>query len=229
VWMSDVLVQLAWVYDDDHGDGVPGVSSQQNIRSPSWSWISVDYPVRFVYGIETEGGEQMSLDVPHDRGEVGDMDLVTYAQQSTEQFTLKLTREAMAQPTSFEAVDENGRIQVVMERRREWQVHELKGVLDPGRTPPKKIHLLRLAQHHALWGEVAIFLILKRVGMPKGDGDGEDLGTFKRTGIGSTSFEKMHDFLRLASKVRCRLFRCGSWEFWLNEVVIIRLGEWKFE
>ena len=200
LWMSDIMLELAWAFDEKAGI-VPSVASkdQERLRSPSWSWISVDYPITWLYDVEERGN-----DVQDDQAAAalngGDgrdtcaEDLVAYSQRSTEQFTLRL-RERMAQPTNFEAVEkEGGRIHIIMEKRRNWEVHELTGMLDPGRELPKKLHLLRLIHSNGMiLDDAAIFLILKRVGMPNKEVYG-DLGSFKRIGIGTASFEKMQDF-----------------------------------
>ena len=190
VWVDLITFQLAWMCDES-----VDTPCQKAFRSPSWSWVSVDYPITWM----SEGiFEPTPLANLFGRSFATDWqkrELEAFAKQDTKYFTLDVRGE-LAQPKIVQVEENKGRFYLIMAKNRGWQIEEARGVLDPGRAPPEEVYLLPL--YHTLLGfenvdgqhDMTIYLVLERLDIPKKE-ERDSLGTFRRIGIGFVPYSAM--------------------------------------
>ena len=197
LWSGALAEQLLWSYDkaDAHRTlGPPEldllwVPPGWKPRQPSWSWISVDYPVAFFTGQDAEALDWHVRVVGWDRDRMAD--LATYRDRPHE-MELRLEGGLLRLPITAERLDRQVPVQRVLTMRYGQQVIELHITVDPGCSIPPGLLALRVSSFSG-YGAVpgprsTWFLLLQRVH--------HGINRFKRIGTGSGPNDAVDDAFR---------------------------------
>ena len=197
LWSGALAAQLLWSYDkaDAHRTLGPPVLNLLWVppgwkpRQPSWSWISVDYPVAFFTGQDAEALDWHVRVVGWDRDRMAD--LATYRDRPHE-MELRLEGGLLRLPITAERLDRQVPVQRVLTMRYGQQVIELHITVDPGCSIPPGLLALRVSSFSG-YGAVpgprsTWFLLLQRVH--------HGINRFKRIGTGSGPKDAVDDAFR---------------------------------
>lgn len=197
LWSGALAAQLLWSYDkaDAHRTLGPPmldllwVPPGWKPRQPSWSWISVDYPVGFWTGQDAEALDWHVRIVGWDRDRMAD--LAAY-RDTPHEMELRLEGGLLRLPIAAERLDRQVPVQRLLQLRYGQQVVEICIIVDPGCSIPAGLWALRVSSFSGYGGvpgpRHTWLLLLQRVH--------HGINRFKRIGIGSGPKDAVDDAFR---------------------------------
>ncbi|KAK3900309.1 HET-domain-containing protein [Staphylotrichum tortipilum] len=196
LWSGALAKQLLWTYDAADAHRTLGPPTLNLVwvppgwkpRQPSWSWISVDYPVAF-WGQDSEALVWHIRVVGWDRALL--TDLAAYRTRSHE-MELRLEGALLRIPIPAERLDLQKPVSRVMPLRFGRQVVEMEITIDPGCSIPRDLYALRVSSfsgHGGVPGRSATYFLLLERAHPT-------INQFKRIGVGSGDKDPVDEAFR---------------------------------
>lgn len=213
VWLEDLHKQLLWTHDPrlvTRSLGPPPAPREDLVedswrpRSPSWSWISVDYPTSAMFNstLGTEVDPDINFTVI-DVSPSSDVDISAYRHDRA---NIELLLQGIITPIPAGPLAGPPR-RTVYERTiaiPDMQGMPLSVSIDPGRMVPDILFCLKLATFsgHGVIPEppCAWFLVLELV--PRTNNDGL---LFRRMGVGTGSKDYVNEFFRDGKRYEFKL------------------------
>ncbi|KAK3901277.1 HET-domain-containing protein [Staphylotrichum tortipilum] len=187
LWSGALAKQLIWRYDSADAHRVLGPPTLDLIwvppgwrpRQPSWSWISVDYPVSF-WPMDAEMLDWHIKVLGWDRQRMADL---TAYRDRPHEMELRLEGGLLRLPLAAETLGLQKPVYRVLNMRLGREMVEIELIIDPGCSIPVELFALRVSSytgHGGVPGPRATWLLLLDRVRP-------GVNRFKRIGVASGS------------------------------------------